>query len=98
MEKDDPFTSSSFEAAVEFLFDQTAEKKPEYIRQSEKAVSGVLKQYTLDVMRTDNMDISTILEENMGQVLSAVSEANYMYFENGMKLGAKFLLYLIGCL
>ena len=42
------------------------------------------------------MEITSFIENQIGELLDSIGEANHVYFKNGMKLGASLLLQLLG--
>ncbi len=96
MDGNEMFSAADLKEIADFALNGRIGREAEFVRKSEKAVAESLVRYTTDVSGRDEADAAALVEEHAGQLLDAVTDANYTYLENGMRLGAALLMQLLG--
>lgn len=69
---------------------------PEFVKECQKAAMCKAVEYTSKITNKYGMELTDLVEDQAGELLDSICDANYIYFKNGMAAGAVLLLQLLG--
>ncbi len=96
MTDNEAFTTADLQSFVDFVFNNYAENTAGFIKRSEKLITESLHSYTQSIAKLDDQGTIALVEQYAGEILDAISEGNRNYLKNGMKIGARLLMDLLG--
>lgn len=92
----------NLDAIISQLMDGLSVAADSSFKEHEQAVINSARGYTKTIMQqADNKALSdekvtTIVEENIGELLDSICEQNHIFLEAGIRIGASLLLELLG--
>lgn len=92
----------NLDAIISQLMDGLSVAADSSFKEHERAVMNSARSYTKTIMQqADNKALSdekvtTIVEENIGELLDSICEQNHIFLEAGIRIGANLLLELLG--
>lgn len=90
------------DAVAEYSINGASGREPLFVIEHGKKVIWKIEDYTRKAIQVgqekqlDDVEITSFIENQIGELLDSIGEANHVYFKNGMKLGASLLLQLLG--
>ena len=69
---------------------------PEFVKECQKEAMRKAVEYTSKITNKYGMELTDLVEDQAGELLDSICNANCIYFKNGMAAGAALLLQLLG--
>ena len=69
---------------------------PEFVKECQKEAMRKAVEYTSKITNKYGMELTDLVEDQAGELLDSICNANCIYFKNGMAAGAVLLFQLLG--